>query len=410
MSAIGVTPKLDTAVPGSIALLGVIDVTDQNGFTFHSPTRLFVGRGSVSNIPGILSERTGKKALVVTDKGLVKAGVAQQATGVLEAAGIPFAVYDGVEENPPAHVVQACFDLYESAGCDWLLAIGGGSSMDTAKCAGVLAENGGRIEDHFGLLQDRKRVPFLLCVPTTYGTASEVTPFAVVTDDNHFKAAVGGPHVIPDVGILDANVAVGLPMPIAAATGMDALTHAVESYVARASNPIADGLALHAIRLTAWNLRQAASSNHNYEATEQMLLASNMAGIAFSQTRLGNVHAMSHAVGGHYGVPHGVANAILLTRVMDFNKVACPERFADIAVALGENIEGLSHVEAADVAVEAVQSLASDVGIPDTLTEVGVPPEGISVLAEDAMKSGNIQINPRHTTLKDIIALYEAAM
>ena len=385
-------------------------MTDQNGFTFHSPTRLFAGRGSVSEIPGILSERTEKKALVVTDKGLVKAGVAQQATGVLEAAEIPFAVYDGVEENPPAHVVQACFDLYESAGCDWLLAIGGGSSMDTAKCAGVLAENGGRIEDHFGLLQDRKRVPFLLCVPTTYGTASEVTPFAVVTDDNHFKAAVGGPHVIPDVGILDANVAVGLPMPIAAATGMDALTHAVESYVARASNPIADGLALHAIRLTARNLRQAASSNHNYEATEQMLLASNMAGIAFSQTRLGNVHAMSHAVGGHYGVPHGVANAILLTRVMDFNKVACPERFADIAVALGESIEGLSHVGAADVAVHAVQSLASDVGIPDTLTEVGVPPEGISVLAEDAMKSGNIQINPRHTTLKDIIALYEAAM
>ncbi|MCY3765573.1 MAG: iron-containing alcohol dehydrogenase, partial [Gemmatimonadetes bacterium] len=130
-------------------------MTDQNGFTFHSPTRLFAGRGSVSEIPAILSERIEKKALVVTDKGLVKAGVAQQATGVLEAAEIPFAVYDGVEENPPAHVVQACFDLYESAGCDWLLAIGGGSSMDTAKCAGVLAENGGRIEDHFGLLQLR---------------------------------------------------------------------------------------------------------------------------------------------------------------------------------------------------------------------------------------------------------------
>lgn len=385
-------------------------MTDQNGFTFHSPTRLFVGRGSISEIPGVLSERTEEKALIVSDKGLVKAGVVKQATAVLEAAAMPFSVYDGVEENPPVHVVQACFDLYESAGCDWLLAVGGGSSMDTAKCAGVLAANGGPIEDHFGLLQDRKRVPFLVCVPTTYGTASEVTPFAVVTDDNHFKAAVGGPHVIPDVGILDANASVALPMPIAAATGMDALTHAVESYVARASNPIADGLALHAIRLISRNLRQAAASNHNYEATEQMLLASNMAGIAFSQTRLGNVHAMSHAVGGHYGVAHGVANAILLTRVMDFNKVACPERFADIAVALGENIDGLSHVEAADVAVEAVGALASDVGIPDTLSEVGVAPEGISVLAEDAMKSGNIQINPRHTTLKDIIALYEAAM
>ena len=385
-------------------------MTDQDRFTFHSPTRLLVGRGSVSEIPQLLSERPEKKALVVTDKGLVKAGVAQQSIRVLENAGIPFVVYDGVEENPPAHVVHACFDLYESAGCDWLLAIGGGSSMDTAKCAGVLAANGGRIEDHFGLLRDRKRVPYLLCVPTTYGTASEVTPFAVVTDNNHFKISVGGPHVIPDVGILDANAAVALPMPIAAATGMDALTHAVESYVALASNPISDGLALHAIRLIVRNLRQAAASHHNYRATEQMLLASNMAGIAFSQTRLGNVHAMSHAVGGHYGVPHGVANAILLTRVMDFNKVACPERFADIAAAMGENIEGLSPVEAADVAVEAVESLAAEVGIPESLTEVGVAPEGISVLAEDAMKSGNIQINPRHTTLKDIIALYEAAM
>ncbi len=385
-------------------------MTNPNRFTFHSPTRLIVGRGSVSEIPRLLSDRSEKKALVVTDKGLVRADVAQQVIGVLDAAGIPFVVYDGVEENPPVHVVQACFDLYQAESCDWLLAIGGGSSMDTAKCAGVLHANGGRIEDHFGLLCDRKRVPFLLCVPTTYGTASEVTPFAVVTDNNLFKATVGGPHVIPDVGILDANAAVALPMPIAAATGMDALTHAVESYVALAANPISDGLALHAIRLISRNLRQAAASHHNYGATEQMLLASNMAGIAFSQTRLGNVHAMSHAVGGHYGVPHGVANAILLTRVMDFNKVACPGRFADIAIAMGENVEGLSPMEAADVAVEAVNVLAGEVGIPETLTEVGVMPQGISVLAEDAMKSGNIQINPRHTTLKDIIALYEAAM
>ena len=244
-----------------------------------------MGRGSVSEIPRILSGRREKKALVVTDKGLVKAGVAQQTTGVLEAAGIPFVVYDGVEENPPVHVIQACFDLYESQGCDWLLAIGGGSSMDTAKCAGVLASNGGRIEDHVGLLQGRKRVPFLLCVPTTYGTGSEVTPFAVVTDDNHFKAGVGGPHVIPDVGILDVNAAVALPMPIAAATGMDALTHAVESYVALASNPISDGLALHCHpadcgKPPAGRRQPPQLRSHRTDAS-----ASNMAGIALFADR-----------------------------------------------------------------------------------------------------------------------------
>ena len=370
-----------------------------------------MGRGTIGNVPQIVNEQQVKKAQIVTDRGLVQAGVVAHVTEILDKAHIAYSIYDGVEPNPPIRNVEECAAQYQSENCDFLLAIGGGSSMDVAKTSGVLVKHGGKITDYFiGEKPVPGPIPFLLCVPTTYGTASEVTPFAVITDDNHFKGTVAGPFVIPDVGILDADMAVALPLPIAAATGMDALTHAIESYVSLMSNPISEGMALHAIRLISQNLRQAAYSDHNHEATQNMLIASTMAGFAFSQTRLGNVHAMSHPVGGHYGVPHGIANSILLTRIMTYNRYACPEKFADIAIAMGENVDGLRAVDASVLAVEAVQNLSDDVGIPATLGEAGAKAEGIPVMAEDAMKSGNIQVNPRKTTIKDVIALYEESM
>lgn len=383
----------------------------QDHFSYYGPTRLIMGRGTIGNIPQILNEQQVKKAQIVTDRGLVQAGVVARVTEILDESHFAYSIYDGVEPNPPIRNVEACAAQYQSENCDFLLAIGGGSSMDVAKTSGVLINHGGKITDYFiGEKPVPGPIPFLLCVPTTYGTASEVTPFAVITDDNHFKGTVAGPYVIPDVGILDANMAVALPLPIAAATGMDALTHAIESYVSLMSNPISEGMALHAIRLISQNLRQAAYSDHNHEATQNMLIASTMAGFAFSQTRLGNVHAMSHPVGGHYDVPHGIANSILLTRIMTYNRYACPEKFADIAAAMGEDVDGLSAVDASVLAVEAVQNLSDDVGIPTTLGEAGAKAEGIPVMAEDAMKSGNIQVNPRKTTIKDVIALYEESM
>ena len=383
----------------------------QDHFGYHGPTRLIMGRGTIGNIPQILNEQQVKKAQIVTDRGLVQAGVVAHVTEILDKSHIAYSIYDGVEPNPPIRNVEECAAQYQSENCDFLLAIGGGSSMDVAKTSGVLVNHGGKITDYFiGEKPVPGPIPFLLCVPTTYGTASEVTPFAVITDDNHFKGTVAGPYVIPDVGILDADMAVALPLPIAAATGMDALTHAIESYVSLMSNPISEGMALHAIRLISQNLRQAAYSDHNHEATQNMIIASTMAGFAFSQTRLGNVHAMSHPVGGHYGVPHGIANSILLTRIMTYNRYACPEKFADIAAAMGEDVDGLSAVDASVIAVDAVQNLSDDVGIPATLGEAGAKAEGIHVMAEDAMKSGNIQVNPRKTTIKDVIALYEESM
>jgi alcohol dehydrogenase class IV len=379
-------------------------------FSFFAPTRLFSGRGALAKIPGILTEWGRKKPLVVTDPGLVKAGLAGRLVSLLDAEGVACAVYDGVEANPAVRVVHVCAERYAAEECDCLIAIGGGSAMDTAKAAGVVLANGGRIEDYFWPRKVKERGPFLLCVPTTYGTGSEVTPFAVITDKNRYKAALIGPEILPDVGLLDSDMAVTLPLPIAAATGMDALTHAVESYVALATNPISQGLALHAISLISEHLRPAASSDANHEATQQMLIASTMAGLAFSQTRLGNVHAMSHPVSGHFGVPHGVANAILLPRVMAFNLIALPEAFAEIAAAMGQDVEGRAPMEAASCAVEAVSALERDIEIPETLTEAGVTAEDIPVLAEDAMKSGNIPINPRRTVQSDIEGLFEQAL
>lgn len=379
----------------------------QDTYTYFSPTRLVVGRNSRSQIPDLLSERQLSKPLIVTDKGLVDAGIVSLVTSCLDDAGIAHTTYDGVLPNPPIKVVDECVEAYRSGDCDAIVIVGGGSSIDTAKCAGVLATNGGEVTSYFGSGNVKERMPFTIAIPTTYGTGSEVTPFAVITDDQHFKAAVRVDEIIPDVGLLDADLAVKLPHPVAAATGMDALTHAIESYVANTSNAVADASALQAIRLISENLRQAASSDHNHHATEQMLVASALAGMAFSQTLLGNVHAMSHPVSGHYGVPHGVANAVLLTRIMEFNLIARPDRFAEIAAALGEDVSDLSDMEAAEASVDAVEQMNTELGIPENLTEAGASEEGISVMAEDAMKSINIQLNPRKTTLEDVIALYE---
>jgi alcohol dehydrogenase class IV len=385
----------------------VTELPYQDSYSFFSPTRLVVGRGSRSQIPDLLSQKEAKRPLIVTDKGLVGAGVVELVTAHLDAAGITYAMYDGVLPNPPIKVVEECVHAYSEGACDSLIIVGGGSSIDTAKCAGVIASNGGEIASYFGAGKVKDRMPFTIAIPTTYGTGSEVTPFAVITDDENFKDAVRGDEIIPNVGLLDSDLAVRLPLPVAAATGMDAMTHAIESYVANTSNAIADASALQAIRMVAENIRQAASSDHNHDATEQMLVASALAGVAFSQTLLGNVHAMSHPVSGHYGVPHGVANAILLPHIMDFNLLACPDRFADIASALGEDIDGLSDTEAAEVAVDAVETLNDELGIPADLTEAGARRDGIPKMAKDAMKSINIQLNPRTTSLQNVITLYE---
>jgi len=367
----------------------------QTGFDFRAPTRLIHGPGSIRRLPELLPE--GAKVLVVTDPGLRRAGVDERVSAVLDEANIPCAIYDGVVGNPAARSVNAGLRQYEKEKCGALIGVGGGSSMDVAKMIGVLATNGGRI-DHYLLAASRvtRDLPPLVCIPTTYGTGSEVTPFAVLTNPkSRNKDPVISWKIAPRVGILDPELSVALPASVGGPTGMDALTHALESYINLMATPVTEGIALAAIEL---------------EATQNMLIASAMAGIAFSQTRLGNVHAMSHPVGAHTDVHHGLANAILLPHVMEFNMSARVEKFAAIAQALGEDTGGLTDYDAACLAVEQVVHLNADLGIPANLGDVGVKAASIRAMSRLAMNSGNIEVNPRKTSLQDVERLFRAAL
>ncbi len=374
----------------------------QTLFDFRLSTRVVHGPGAIRRLPEFLP--ADARALIVTDQGLRAAGVVDRVTRALEQAGIPHACFDEVEGNPPARCAQAGHRRYVQEKCGSIIGLGGGSPMDVAKMVGVLAGHGGRIEQYLGANKVTRDLPPLVCVPTTYGTGSEVTPFAVLNNPKtKNKDPIISWRIAPLAGILDPELCVALPAAVGGPTGMDALTHAIESCINLMATPLTEGVALAAVRLIGQNLRLACANDHELEATEKMLIASAMAGMAFSQTRLGNVHAMSHAAGGHFEIHHGLANAILLPHVMEFNLQARPEKFAAIAQALGAQ-------RAAEAAIEAVRQLNRDLGIPEKLGEAGTKASAIPSMARTAMNSGNIAVNPRKTTLEDMERLFAAAV
>lgn len=381
----------------------------QTTFDFRHTTHVVHGPGSIARLPEFFPAKA--KILVVTDKGLVQAGVADKIATALDHAKIRFALYDGALPNPPAACVHAGHRLYKKEKCNAILGLGGGSPMDVAKMIGVLASNGGRIDQYLGGGKVKKDLPPLVCVPTTYGTASEITPFAVLTNPKtQNKDPVISAKITPQVGVLDPELCVALPAFVGGPTGMDALTHALESYINLLATPITEGIALTAIQLIGENLRLACANDHELAATENMLVASMLAGIAFSQTRLGNVHAMSHPVGAQFGVHHGLANAILLPYVMEFNLPARLGKFAAIAEALGVDTDGLDDREAAQLAIDAVWELNEDLNIPANLGAVGVKKSGIRPMCKAAMLSGNIAVNPRKTSRQDLEAIFQKAI
>jgi alcohol dehydrogenase class IV len=372
-------------------------------YVFHAPTRVIFGGGSVQATGREMAALGGSSALVVTDPGVVKAGLLDAVLGSLAAADIGTTVFDAVEPNPSIGTVEAAQAAYRSGGCNAIVAVGGGSPMDVAKAVGILVTNGGAITDYEGKPDAiRADLPPFICVPTTCGTGSEVTPFAVITDQaRHWKMSIASPREIPRVAIVDPDLFLKMPASLIAATGMDALTHAIESYTNQDVQPFADAFDIHAIKLIGTYLRPAVA-NGNREAMAYMAVAATMAGMGFSQNRLGIVHAISHPVTSYVGTPHGVANAILLPYVLDYNAIGAGPRIAEIGRALGGNRGGPPWRNGPESGIQAVRALSRDVGIPETLREVGVTEEHVADIAADAMKSGNIRINPRRVTQADI--------
>lgn len=380
-------------------------------YSYFMPTVNLMGAGAVSEVGKQAKILGGSKALVVTDKVLVSVGITEKVVSFLKENGVDTALYDGVNPNPTVENVEKGLSLYKEENCNIIVAVGGGSPIDCAKGIGLVAANGGSIKDFEGLDKSKNPMPPFIAVNTTAGTASEMTRFTIITDtDRQVKMAIVDWHVTPNVSINDPELMVSMPVSLTAATGMDALTHAVEAYVSTIATPVTDSAALKAIDLVSQYLRPAVANGENMEARDKMAYAEFLAGMAFNNASLGYVHAMAHQLGGFYDLPHGVCNAVLLPHVVRFNMLACPERFVDIAIAMGENAEGLSTMEAAEKALEAIQKLSKDIGIPPGLKELSVKEDDLLTLADNAMKDACGLTNPRKATKEEIIQIYKNAM
>jgi alcohol dehydrogenase class IV len=378
-------------------------------FNFYLPTRVLSGPNSVHLSGEEVGKLGCKNVLIVTDMGIQDAGIVDRATNSLDSAEIKYKIFNDVLPDPPTSTIDAALKAYREGKCDGILAVGGGSSIDTAKGAGVVATNPGSIKDYEGAMKVKNPIPSLVCIPTTHGTSSEIGYAAMLTDEERkFKYYVASPFMAPKVAILDPTLMVNLPAQVAAASGMDALTHAIESYCSTLAQPFSEGLALHAIRLISENLRKAVTTD-DLEATYNMAIASTMAGMAATHTRQGTIHAMAHALGGEFHTTHGIACAFLMPYVMEFNLISCPEKFAVIAQAMGEAVEGLDTLRAAQKAIGAVKKLCVDVGIPLRLAELAIPKDAIPTLAKNTMM-GNVATNPRRTTYGDVVKIFEATL
>lgn len=378
--------------------------------SFVIPTVMKHGLGSIQTLADEAKALGMKRPFVVTDSGIVKAGLLERAAAPLKAANLGYAVFDKVAPNPPIATVDEGAEVYKSEKCDGVIGFGGGSAMDAAKAIGVVAANGGSILNYEWADPQpiKNRIPPTICVPTTSGTGSEVTLWSVITDPKrHIKFNVGGtPHIGAWVALIDPELTLDLPPAVTAGTGMDALAHAIECYTCAYAQPLPDSVALNAMEYIAQYLRVAFAQGHNVEARYKMSMAAMLGAMAYGTESAGAAHAMSQSAGGVHDVPHGALTARLLAPVMEYNYKGEPQKFARIAQALGEDIRGLSLWDAAEKAVEAVYRLTEDVEIP-TLQELGFKEEEIPMLAEIAFKDPQTIGNPRDLSLKSYVEIYQ---
>lgn len=372
----------------------------------------YFGKGAIENVPTEFKARGFKKAAVITDKDLVEFEVATKVTKLLDEAGVDYALYDGIVPNPTIQNVKDGLAFVKEAQANCIIAIGGGSPIDTAKAIAIIATNP-EFSDVISLegVADTKHpcLP-ILAVPTTSGTAAEVTINYVITDEeNHRKFVCVDPHDIPLVAFVDSDMMMGMPKSLAAATGMDAMTHAIEGFITKGAWEMTDMLHIKAIEIIGRSLRD--SVNGDQAGREAMALGQYIAGIGFSNVGLGLVHGMAHPLSAWYNIPHGVACASLLPTIMKYNKDFTGEKYREIAIVLGiEGAETMSLEDVRDAACQAIDQLSKDVGIPATISELGVKEEDIPAIAKDALNDVCTPGNPRETTLEEIIELYRSLM
>ena len=373
----------------------------------------YFGPGARKELPGVIARLGFKKAMIVTDKGLIQYGVANMVSDVLDEAGIPYEIYSEVKPNPTVTNVQMGVEAFKKSGADCLVAIGGGSAMDTAKGIGIIITNPefADVVSLEGVAPTKHKSVPIIALPTTAGTAAETTiNYVIIDEEKQKKMVCVDPNDIPCCSIVDAELMYSLPKGTTAATGLDALTHAIEGYITKAAWEMSDMFEIEAIRMINKYLRTAVFEPTNPVGRNGMAVAQYIAGMAFSNVGLGVVHGMAHPMGSLFDIPHGVANALLLPTIMEFNAPVCLDKYVEIAKAMDAYREGMTKEEAAEAACKAVRDLAIEVGIPQHLTEIGIKEEDIPALAEQAITDVCTPGNPREVTKEDIIALYKKVL
>lgn len=380
-------------------------------YKFFMPAISLMGADCLKDAGDQVGELGFKKALIVTDKVLGQIGIVKKVTDVLDNKNIEYAIYDETKPNPTVKNVNDGLALLKEKECDFVISLGGGSAHDCAKGIALLATNGGEIKDYEGVDKSKKPQLPMVGINTTAGTGSEMTLFAIITDEErHIKMALVDKHLTPIIAVNDPMLMLAMPKSLTAATGMDALTHAIEAYVSTSATPITDACAEKAIELISNYLVNVVENGQDVEARDMMAYAEYLAGMAFNNASLGYVHAMAHQLGGFYNLPHGVCNAILLPHVQEYNKATSASRLAKIAKIMGGNIEGLTDEQGADLCIDMIKSLSQTIGIPEGLGVLGVKESDFETLATNALNDACSLTNPRKGNLEEVIAIFKKAM
>lgn len=377
-------------------------------FEFGLHTQIYFGIGRLRELPSIIQKYKYNNILICTDPGIANSGALDRLETILKSGNINYEVFTEVEPDPTFRVVNKVKQIYQEKNCDAMIGLGGGSSIDTAKGVSIAVANQGDLTQFEGKNQVPNRGPDIIAIPTTAGTGSEVTHATVLKDEERkYKMGILSEHLHPKAAILDPELLTTLPRGLAAITGMDALSHAIESYTSNQAQPITEALGKHAIELIGKWLRPFVADRTNLEAASNMMLASTIAGSAFIWGRVAAVHALSHPLGGRYNIAHGLANSLLLPVVMEYNLSSNFQKFKSIAALLGENVQDLNDRTAAGRSVKAVNELITDLEIPKSLKEINIelPEEEIQVVAQEAFDSGIANANPKNVSVKDLISI-----